>query len=355
MHSLFTPTAAGALLLPNRIVMAPMTRSRAVENAAPNALMAEYYAQRATAGLILTEGVAPSANGLGYARTPAIETPEQTAGWKNVTSAVHEKGGRIAIQLMHVGRIARAENQPPGARIVAPSATAAFGNMWTDSHGMQPMPVPEEMSASDIQQTIAEFVQAVHNAREAGFDAIELHSANGYLPNQFLTPNANQRSDSYGGSTENRMRFVLELFDAMAEAWSPDRIGVRISPAGTFNDIQDTEAVITYPLLAAALAQRNAAWLHIVKPAAANYSAWNEIRAAFPGTVILNSGLTKASATQLIDSQEAGLVSFGANYISNPDLVERLRNNWPLAAPDPSTFYLPGPKGYTDYPAFHRA
>lgn len=355
MSTLFTPAAAGAIPVPNRIVMAPMTRSRAVENAAPNALVGEYYAQRASAGLILTEGVATSASGLGYARTPSIHTPEQVAAWREVTTAVHAKGGRIAIQLMHVGRIAHPANQPAGARILAPSAIAAKGNMWTDAQGMQPMPVPEEMTKDDIQTAIAGYAQAVRNARDAGFDGVELHAANGYLPNQFLSPNSNLRTDEYGGSPANRIRFVLEAYDAMAAAWDAAHVGIRISPAGTFNDIDDPDAAVTYPLLAAELAKRNAAWLHIVRPNTATFTGWATLRATFPGTIILNSGLTKETGAALIEAKEADLVSYGAVFISNPDLPERFQNDWPLAQPDPSSFYLPGPKGYTDYPAYQRA
>jgi N-ethylmaleimide reductase len=195
-----------------------------------------------------------------------------------------------------------------------------------------------------------EFAQAVRNAREAGFDGVELHSANGYLPNQFLAPNSNQRSDEYGGSPEKRIRFVLEVLDAMTEAWEPRRIGIRISPAGTFNDINDPDAGVTYPLLVRKLAERNVAWLHIIKPAGSTYGQWDEIRANFPGTTILNSGLTKATGEGLIDSKASELVSYGALYIANPDLPERFSANAPLAAPDQATFYTPGPEGYTTYP-----
>lgn len=351
MSSLFTPTAAGAIHLPNRIVMAPMTRSRAVQNNAPNALVEEYYAQRATAGLILTEGVATSDNGLGYARTPSIHTPEQSEAWSHVVNAVHAKGGRIAVQLMHVGRIAHPANKAAEARTVAPSAIAAKGAMWTDAQGMQPMPVPEALTTAEVRAVVDEFAQAARNAKAAGFDGIELHSANGYLPSQFLSPNTNQRTDEYGGSPENRIRFVLEVIDAMTAAWEPGRIGIRLSPAGTFNDITDPDANITYPLLATELAKRNLAWVHIVKPNTPNFTEWAAIRANFPGTLIVNLGLTKESGEKLIDSKEADLVSYGALYISNPDLPERFQSNAPLAAPDPATFYTPGPEGYTTYPA----
>ncbi|HEU0122524.1 MAG TPA: alkene reductase [Bryobacteraceae bacterium] len=352
MSVLFTPTATGSLSLPNRIVMAPMTRSRAGQDAAPNDLHAEYYSQRASAGLILTEGVAPSANGLGYSRTPAIYTPAQIDAWRTVTDAVHAKGGHIAIQIMHVGRIAAAVNQPPGSRVLAPSAVTAPGQVWTDAAGMQPYSTPEAMTKEDIAQAIAEYAQSVRNSREAGFDAVELHAANGYLPNQFLSPNTNQRTDEYGGSPENRIRFVLEVIDAMIAAWEPGRIGIRLSPAGTFNGIDDPEASQTYPLLAAELAKRNIAWIHLVKPPSDLFTQWAALRAAFSGTIIDNLGLTAESGAARIDAGEADLVSFGTPYISNPDLAERFRNNWPLAAPDQTTFYTPGAKGYTDYPAY---
>ncbi len=352
MQTLFSPTSAGAIALPNRIVMAPMTRSRAIEQNEPNDLHATYYSQRASAGLLITEGVATSANGLGYARTPSIHTPGQVAAWRNVTNAVHAAGGRIAIQLMHVGRIAHPANQPAGARMVAPSAIAAKGDMWNDAQGMQPMPAPEALTTSEIAAVIEEFARAASNAREAGFDGIEIHSANGYLPNQFLSPNSNQRTDSYGGSPENRIRFVLEVFDAMAAAWEPGRIGVRISPAGTFNDIDDPDAATTYPLLATELAKRGAAWLHVVKIDSPRFTGWAELRAKFPGSLIVNTGLTRDSGEALLASGEADLISYGRPYIANPDLVERFRNDWPIAEPDPATFYTPGPKGYIDYTTY---
>jgi len=355
MSSLFTPFNAGALALPNRIVMAPMTRSRAVENNAPNELHAEYYSQRASAGLIITEGIAPSANGLGYSRTPSLHTPEQIAAWRTVTDAVHAAGGRIAAQLMHVGRIANAANQPAGAEILAPSAVAAKGAMWTDASGMQPLPVPAEMTPDQVRAAVAEFAQGVRNAREAGFDAVELHAANGYLLNQFLSPNSNTRTDEYGGSPERRIRFVLDTVDAAIAGWEPGRIGIRLSPAGTFNDIDDPDASVTYPLLVAELAKRNLAWVHLVQPDSPKFTLWSDLRRAFPGPLILNLGLTKETGAARIDNGEADLVSYGVPFIANPDLPERFQAGAPLAQPDPSTFYTPGPRGYTDYPKWSGA
>lgn len=232
---MFSSISAGDISLTNRIVMAPMTRSRAVDGFAPGPLQAMYYAQRASAGMILTEGVATSPNGLGYARTPGVYSQAQIDGWKGVTDTVHAAGGSIVLQLMHVGRIAHPLNQPRGARIVAPSAIAAAGSMWTDAAGMQPLPAPEALTVDEIAAVVEEFAQAARNAREAGFDGIEIHSANGYLPNQFLSPNANLRTDAYGGPVDHRGRFLLEVYDAMSAAWSNRRIGVRISPGGTFN------------------------------------------------------------------------------------------------------------------------
>lgn len=332
--------------------MAPMTRSRAVEDNAPNALHELYYSQRASAGLILTEGVATSDSALGYARTPSIHTAKQVSAWSRVTDAVHAAGGRIALQLMHVGRIASAANQPAGARIVAPSAIAAQGSVWTDTSGMQPFGQPEALTSDEIMAVVEEYAGAVRNARAAGFDGIEIHSASGYLPNQFLSPNSNLRTDGYGGSPKKRLRFVLEVFDAAAAAWEPGRIGVRISPAGTFNDIADPDAAITYPALAAALSERRAAWLHVVQAPGPQFSEWGALRANFSGTVIRNSGLTPESAAAVLDAGEADLVSFGRLFISNPDLPSRIRHGHPLAEPDRATFYTAGAEGYTDYPAY---
>ncbi|MBL8215480.1 MAG: alkene reductase [Bryobacterales bacterium] len=349
---MFTPYKAGEIEIPNRVVMAPMTRSRADENAAPTALTATYYAQRAQAGLLITEGTSPSADGLGYARTPAIYTPQQVEAWRQVTDAVHAAGGRIVIQLMHVGRIAHALNQPDGARVVAPSAIAAAGTMWTDKGGMQPYPVPHELTIAQIAEVVDEFAQATRNARDAGFDGVELHAANGYLPNQFLAPNTNLRTDAYGGSIENRGRFVLEVYDAMAAAWSADRVGIRVSPGGTFNDINDPNPKATHTWLAAELAKRKPAFLHIARMGALDFDVFATLREVFPGTLIANGGLDFAGGQKLIEAGTADLVSYARLFISNPDLPARFQNEWPLAAADNSTFYTPGAKGYTDYPAY---
>ncbi|MGE0355786.1 MAG: alkene reductase [Burkholderiales bacterium] len=352
---LFTPISLGGLELANRIVMAPMTRSRAVGNV-PNALMARYYADRAEAGLIITEGVAPSPDGLGYARIPGIFSNAQVAGWKRVTDGVHRAGGRIFVQLMHTGRVGHPENLPAGARILAPSAIAAPGQMWTDAQGMQPHPVPVEMQEADIARAIGEFAQAARNAIEAGFDGVELHGANGYLIDQFLNTASNTRSDRWGGSIENRIRFALEVARATAAAIGANRLGIRISPHGVFNgQASDPEMDAMYLRLVAGLDALGLAYVHVVdhssmgapEPGAALEAA---IRAAFRGRYILSGGYDAASANADLEAKRGDLVAFGRPFIANPDLVRRQREGRALAQPDAQTFYTPGERGYTDYP-----
>ncbi|HEX8521043.1 MAG TPA: alkene reductase [Tepidisphaeraceae bacterium] len=344
----------GHVELQNRIVMAPMTRARADRQGVVGDIHAEYYAQRASAGLIITEGTAPSKDGLGYARTPGIFTDQQIKGWREVTDAVHREGGKIFLQIMHVGRIAHPLNQLPGARIIAPSAIAAKGHMYTDQEGAKDFPVPQEMTKEDIRQVIAEYAQATRNADIAGFDGVELHAANGYLPNQFLSSSSNQRTDDYGGSAANRVRFVVELVDAMAAAWSPDRVGVRVSPGSTFNDMFDAEPLETHVTLARELSRRGLAYLHVLRsepfaPAEKAFDALAVLKKEFNGTLIANNNLDATEGEELIKSGAAELVSFGRPFIANPDFVERVRHGWPLSEADGSTFYTPGVKGFTDY------
>ncbi|MBO9540500.1 alkene reductase [bacterium] len=357
---MFTPVTVGALRLKNRIVMAPMTRSRVEQDATPGALEATYYAQRASAGLIITEGTAPSATGLGYSRTPGIYTPEQIEGWRAVVDAVHAKGGTIVLQIMHVGRVAHPLNQPEGAEIVAPSAIAAKAKVYTEQAGMQEMVAPRAIETDEIPAIIAEFAQATRNAREAGFDGVELHATSGYLPHQFLSTNSNQRTDAYGGSPENRARFVLEVIDAMAEAWSADRVGIKVSPGQGFNDMVDETARETYGYLADELAKRHLAYLHVTRqaqfsPADQTFDSFAEMRRRFKGPLIVNGGLTKAEAETLLANGQGDLFSFGAAYIANPDLLERLEADLPLAVSDRSTHYAGGSKGYIDYPTHEEA
>jgi N-ethylmaleimide reductase len=351
-QQLFSSTRLANLSLTNHIVMAPMTRSRAIGNI-PNILMAEYYAQRASAGLLITEGTSPSPNGTGYARIPGLYTQQQIDGWKLVTKAVHDKGGRIFVQIMHTGRISHPLNLQEDAQVLAPSPVGASGEMYTDTKGMQPFPVPVAMTIKDIHHTIAEFATAAKNAVEAGFDGVEIHGANGYLIEQFLAPNTNIREDQYGGSNENRARFLVEVAQAVAVAIGKDKIGVRLSPYGAANDI------VPYPeeeaaYVAEQLNDIGIAYIHLadhssmgapeVKP-----SVVEKIRKAFTGTLLLSGGYNAERAEQDLQKGLAQLIAFGRPFIANPDLVKKMKTGAELSQPDFGTFYTPGPQGYTDY------
>ncbi len=353
--TLFTPTTLGKLQLKNRFVMSPMTRNRATGNI-PNELMAQYYAQRATAGLIITEGASPSPNGMGYPRIPGIFSAGQIAGWKLVTDAVHAKGGKMFIQFMHCGRIGHELNLPDGARVLAPSAVAAAGEMYTDAEGMKPNATPQAMTEADIKATIEEFAQAAKNAEAAGFDGVELHGANGYLLEQFIRPNSNQRADRYGGAIENRARFVLEVVDAVIKEIGKDKVGIRLSPFGVFNDmpLYDTMEA-DYTWLTQQLNVRGLAYTHLVDhssmgapPVPASMKA--TFRSVFKGTLILSGGYDAARADSDLAAGKCDLVAFGRPFLANPDLVARWKTGAAVNAPDMSTFYTPGAKGYTDYP-----
>ncbi|MBS0418520.1 MAG: alkene reductase [Proteobacteria bacterium] len=356
MSLLFSPTQFGALSLQNRLAMCPLTRCRAIDNV-PNELMAEYYGQRAGVGLIITEGTSPSANGLGYARIPGLFTPEQVAGWKLTTAAVHARGAKIFPQIMHCGRIAHPLNQPKGARVVAPSAVKAAGDMWTDSEGMKPLPEPEAMTEADIKQAIEEFVTAAKNAVAAGFDGIELHAANGYLLEQFLRPNSNVRRDGYGGTTEKRARFVFEVADAAIRAVGKDKVGIRISPFGTFNDMPVyPEMEADYSYLVSGLNERGLLYIHVVDHSAQGApkipdSMKATIRRASNCHVILSGGYDLTRAEADLKADKADVIAVGKPILANPDLVKRWQSGATLNTPDSTTFYTPGPKGYTDYPA----
>ncbi len=352
--TLFTPTTLGSLPLKNRIVMAPMTRCRAIDNV-PNELMASYYTQRASAGLIITEGVAPSPNGLGYARQPGIFSAEQVQGWQRVTASVHAAGGKIFVQLMHDGRICHPANMQAGSHIVAPSALAAPGEMWTDSQGMQPYPVPTAMTEADIAAAIQEFVHGCKNAIEAGFDGVELHGANGYLIDQFFNTATNQRTDQWGGSVENRIRFAVAVAKACAAAIGAEHIGMRISPYGAFNGtLADAEMDALYLQLIEALNAIGLVYIHIVDHSSMGAPEVSpalkaNIRANFKGTYILSGGYDAARANADLDAHKGDLVAFGKPFIANPDLVHKLQTGAALTAPDFSTFYTPGAKGYTEF------
>jgi len=354
--SIFEPTSMGPHKLQNRLVMNPMTRCRADADAVPTAIMAEYYGQRATAGLIVTEGVAPSPNGRGYARTPGLWNDAQVQAWKPVTAAVHGKGGVIFAQIMHTGRVSHPGNMPAGAKVVAPSAVALAGQMYTDGAGMQDYPVPQEMTEADIAQAKAEFVTAAQNAIAAGFDGVELHAANGYLLEQFLSPDTNQRSDDWGGSVAKRSRFVIEVAEAVVAAIGGDKVGIRISPYGTASGMAAyPEVDETYLALVAALAKAGLVYVHLVDHAAMGNPAIpaefrTALKAAWPRTFIVGGSFDGASAQAAVASGAADLTGFGRAFLANPDLVARLQRGLELNAPNFDTFYSPGAAGYTDYP-----
>lgn len=354
---LFDPFTARSLRLANRMVMSPMTRSRAVEANTPNALMAEYYAQRASAGLLITEGTSPSPNGLGYARIPGLFSAEHVAGWKRVTDAVHAKGGRIVVQLMHTGRVGHVGNLPAGAEVIGPGNAVCPGEMWVDALGMQPNSRPRPMTETDIARAVGEYGRAARLAIEAGFDGVELHAANGYLIEQFLNPLVNRRADGYGASIEGRNRFALEVAFAAAAAIGAERVGIRLSPNGVFNGTGSFDEVEPqYLALVRELSNLGLLYLHVLDHAAmgappvpAELKA--SLRAAFDGPFIAAGGFDRAGAEQALVDEQADLIAFGRPFLANPDLVERLKADAPLAAPDMSTAYTPGAKGYTDYPA----
>jgi N-ethylmaleimide reductase len=336
--------------------MCPLTRDRATDNV-PNELMAEYYAQRATVGLILTEGTSPSPNGLGYARIPGMFSAAQVAGWTRVVAGVHAKSAKIFVQLMHCGRIAHTLNLPAGARILAPSAITAAGEMYTDAEGMKPHSAPAAMSEADIKSTIEEYAQAARNAMQAGFDGVELHSANGYLLEQFIRPTSNQRTDRYGGTIENRSRFVLEVAEAVIRAVGKDKVGIRISPFGVFNDMPVYPAMESdYSYLARELNVRELLYIHLVDHSSMGAPPVPDsirvmLRSLSHCKLILSGGYDLARAESDLAAGKCDLVAVGRPILANPDLVARWKTGAALNAPDPNTFYTPGPKGYTDYPA----
>ncbi|MCX7310952.1 MAG: alkene reductase [Hyphomicrobiales bacterium] len=356
MSVLFSKATLGNISLQNHLVMCPLTRSRAVGNI-PNDLMVEYYGQRASAGLIITEGTSPSPNGLGYARIPGIFSDAQVAGWKKVTDAVHARGGRIFVQLMHTGRVGHQLNLPAGAKVVGPSAVAAAGQMFTDTEGMKPHPIPAAMTEAELKSTIAEYAKAATNAVAAGFDGIELHAANGYLLEQFIRPNSNQRTDAYGGSIEKRARFVLEVADAAIAAIGKDKVGIRLSPFGVFNDMPlYPELEADYGYLAQKLNEKGLVYVHLVDHSANGAppvpdSIKATFRSMFKRSLILSGGYDAERAERDLAAGKCDLIAVGKGFLANPDLVTRWKDKAPLNAPDPTTFYTPGAKGYTDYPA----
>ena len=353
---LFQPTQLGAIALANRVAMAPLTRSRALAGDVPRPTTATYYAQRASAGLIISEATQISQQGKGYAWTPGIHSPEQVQGWKAVTSAVHERGGKIVAQLWHVGRISHPDLQPGNARPVAPSAITPQGQAFTEA-GFKPHEEPRALETDEIPGIVATYAQAARNAREAGFDGVEIHAANGYLIDQFLRDGSNKRTDSYGGGIENRIRLMLEVTQAVTDAIGADRTGIRLSPVTPANDARDSDPFPLFKRAVEALAPFGLAYLHVIEGATGgprdivpgfDYAA---LKAAFRGPFMLNNGYDFALADAALREGRADLIAFGRPFIANPDLVERMRAGAPLATPDKATFYGGDEHGYTDYPA----
>lgn len=352
---LFSTYKLGNNELKNRVVMAPMTRSRAINNI-PNDLMTEYYTQRSDAGLLITEGTAPSANGLGYPRIPGIYNQAQIDGWKKLTESVHNAGGKIFLQIMHTGRVSHPDNMEENTEVMAPSAVALSGEMYTDKSGMQAYPIPKEMSLRDIEQTQNDYVKAAKNAMEAGFDGVELHGANGYLIDQFINTASNKRTDAYGGSNENRSRFGLEVAQKVADAIGPEATAIRLSPYGVFNDMESFEGLEdTYEYMTDQFGKMNLVYIHIVDHSSMGAPAVGEavkskIQNAYGGTIIASGGLDKEKAEAILLEGKGELLAFGRQYLANPDLISRLDKNANFNQPDFDTFYTPGEKGYTDYP-----
>lgn len=353
MKKILTEYVTENLRLKNRAVMAPMTRSRAIGNI-PNDLMVQYYTQRNGAGLIVTEGTAPAPEGLGYARIPGIFSEEQTEAWKNIADAAHQGGSKIFMQLMHTGRIAHAHNLPAGARTIGVSDIIAEGQMWTDQEGMQPHSQPEALTTAGVKDVIDGFVKASENAIRAGFDGIELHNANGYLLEQFLNPNVNNRTDEYGGSIENRSRAVLEIVQKTSDAIGKDKVGIRFSPFGTYNDMAPydrNEVRETYAFLAEKLNDLGIAYIHISLTPDLDGETLNAIRGNFAGTIIFCNGFNPETAEEKLQEGIADLIAFGQPFLANPDLVTRIETGAALNAPDYNTFYTSEAIGYIDYPS----
>ena len=356
---LFSPFEALLLTLPNRIVMAPLGRARAIHNTA-TPLMEEYYSQRASAGLIITEGVAPCPSALGHPRIPGIYTQDQREAWRKVTQAIHRQGGRVFIQLMHTGRISHPDNMAPGTAILAPSAIPVRGAIYTDTHGFQAFPVPIAMTIDDIVRTQDEFAQAAKNAMQAGFDGVEIHAGYGYLVDQFMNPASNQRSDDYGGPVENRCRFALEVVKKTIAAIGRDRLGVRLSPYNELNDMviyEDLEEDYSY--LVEQLQVMGLAYLHVVGETAAGLeekfvSLRKRIRKVFDGIVILCGGYSRETAEEALQQERGDLIAFGRPFIANPDFVWRLQHQLAMNPIDTDTLYTPGARGYTDYPVANK-
>jgi N-ethylmaleimide reductase len=358
MGSLFAPTRLGPYTLRNRIVMAPMTRSRAGPERMPSPLAATYYAQRASAGLIITEAAHVAHDGVGYPNTPGIYTEAQAAAWRGVTRAVHEASGRIYVQLWHVGRAGHPSMQPAGELPVAPSPVGWRGRQDAVT-GERRIIVPRALERVEIEHVVEQFAGSAELALQAGFDGVDIHAANGYLIDQFLRDATNQRTDQYGGTIPNRARFLLEVFAAVSRVWGPERVGVRVSPLNPHNGMHDSEPESMFAYVAEALGKLGAGYLHVVEPGPGHPKATPEgmhlvraLREAFPGRLVVDGGCDRASAEAARAGFDADLVALATPFIANPDLVERLASGFPLATPDPTAYYRGGERGYVDYPAF---
>ncbi|MFZ4530209.1 MAG: alkene reductase [Alsobacter sp.] len=359
MALLFQPTTLGALSLQNAVVMAPLTRQRADGLGVPQPHVVEYYAQRASAGLIIAEGTQPSFSGQGYCRTPGIHTPEQIAAWRLVTDAVHSHGAKMVLQIMHCGRIAHPLNRKIPDAPVAPSAVTPAGTMWTDQQQMQPYPAPRALETAELPALVEEFAQASRNAIAAGFDGVELHAANGYLLNQFLSSNTNLRTDGYGMSVEGRIRFVVEVTQAVAAAIGVGKTAIRISPGHMFNDLVDADPIATHTALLDALPTAQMAYVHVMIATAFAEALNNAgdpahalqvMRAHAKGPMLAAGGYTAQTGEAALASGLLQAVVFGRPFIANPDLVARMQHGTALAEPRQDLFYTPGPEGYSDYP-----
>lgn len=341
----------------SRIAMAPLTRRRATRAHDPVEFMATYYAQRAGSGLIIAEGTSPSPNGVGYSNMPGLYTTKQVELWKKITDSVHNEGGKIVLQIMHTGRIGHSNNLPDGARVLGPSAIAQKGETTTYDFEKQPFPIPEEMTTTEVQTAVNEFATSARLAVQAGFDGIEIHGAHGYLPNQFLNQSSNERTDKYGGSRENRMRFLLEVIEASIEAIGAKKVALRISPFSYADTEEDQEDVIAiYSMLTEQLNKFNLSYLHLSHmgdPEPAKFELWKKLRTIYLGNLMLCGDFTKDTAERAIQNGDADLIAFGRDFIANPDLVDRLKNDWPLAERDRTHWYTQGRDGLIDYPVYN--
>jgi N-ethylmaleimide reductase len=344
------------LSLSSKVIMAPLTRRRSTREHVPVPIMVDYYAQRSSAGLIIAEGSSPSASGAGYANMPGLYNQDQTEAWKPITKAVHDKGGKIFLQVMHTGRVGHTNNLDKGEEILAPSAITQEGEIGTYDFEKQPYSLPRAMTLKEITTTIDAFTNCCQLAIEAGFDGVEIHGAHGYLPNQFMNQSSNTRTDQYGGTIKNRIRFLLEVLKNACQAIGSDRVGLRISPF-SYADTKEDPAELNrlYKKLIAELNPYNLSYLHLSHMGEAypeKFDLWKELRFSYKGTIMLCGDFTKETAEIALQQKEADLIAFGRDFIANPDLVERFQNNWPLANRDRTNWYTIGEKGLTDYPFF---